>query len=158
MVAVLLMTACATSEERAARQAENMKMLKASVGNQKYRISINQMTPKRGLSKTVSGHWLRVDSNTVTCSLPYAGRDDIPHMKTRSEARQDAHLEFKGETRNYVLRYQPKKETADITFEVDYSGSEYKFHINLDNTGRARVHVIPDDRDYIDYEGTVSAM
>ena len=54
MVAVLLMTACATSEERAARQAENMKMLKASVGNQKYRISINQMTPKRGLSKTVS--------------------------------------------------------------------------------------------------------
>lgn len=101
MVAVLLMTACATSEERAARQAENMKMLKA---------------------------------------------------------RQDAHLEFKGETRNYVLKYQPKKETADITFEVDYSGSEYKFHINLDNTGRARVHVIPDGRDYIDYEGTVSAI
>lgn len=31
-------------------------------------------------------------------------------------------------------------------------------HINLDNTGRARVHVIPDDRGYIDYEGTVSAM
>ena len=158
MVAVLLITACATSEERAARQAEYQKMMKASVGNQKYRINIDQMTPKRGLSRTVSGHWLKVDTNMVDCSLPYVGRDDIPHMKTHGEARMDAHLEFKAESRNYVLRVQPKKETADITFEVDYRGSEYKFHISLDNTGRAKVHVIPGDRDDIDYEGSVTPM
>ena len=34
MVAALMIVACATPEERAARQAENLKMVKAAVGNQ----------------------------------------------------------------------------------------------------------------------------
>ena len=158
MVSVLLLTACLSSEERAARQAEALKVLKASVGHQKYRINITEMTPKRGISNTVMGHWLKVDSNMVDCSLPYVGRDDIPHMKTRGEIRMDSKLEFRAEAQNYLLQYYPKKESAVVTFAVDYLGEKYKFSINLDKGGNARIHVTPEDRDYIDYEGTVNPL
>ena len=158
MVAVLLMTACATSEERAARQSEAMKVLKASVGHQKYRINVTEMTPKRGISKTVMGRWLKVDSTMVDCSLPYVGLDDIPHMKTRGEARMDAKLEFRAESKDYVLQYQPKKKSAVITFNVDYRGDEYKYIIRLEIGSNAHIRVIPPDRDYIDYEGTVNPL
>ena len=84
-VGALLMVACATPEERAARQAENLKMVKAAVGSQQYKINVSSMKPMRGTSTTVMGRWLKIDGNTVDCSLPYVGRDDIPHMKTRGE-------------------------------------------------------------------------
>lgn len=158
MLSVLLLTACLSSEERAARQAEALKMLKASIGNQKYRINIIEMTPKRGVSNPVMGRWLKIEGNMVDCSLPYVGRDDIPHMKTRGEIRMDSKLEFRTEAQNYVLQYQPKKACGIITFKVDYQGSEYNFYINVDKSGSARIRVTPDDRDYIDYEGTVSPL
>ena len=158
MLSVLLLTACLSSEERAARQAEALKMLKASIGSQKYRINITEMTPKRGVSNTVMGRWLKIEDNMVDCSLPYVGRDDIPHMKTRGEIRMDSKLEFRTEAQNYVLQYQPKKACGIITFKVDYQGSEYKFYINVDKSGSARIRVTPEDRDYIDYEGTVSPL
>ena len=94
-VGALLMVACATPEERAARQAENLKMVKAAVGNQQYKITINSMRPMRGTNTTVMGRWLKIDGNNVDCYLPYVGRDDAPHMKTRGEIKSDAKLEFK---------------------------------------------------------------
>ena len=158
MVSVLLLTACLSSEERAARQAENLKMVKSSVGHQKYRISVSEMTPMRGTSRTVMGHWLTVDSNMVDCMLPYVGRDDIPHMKTRGEMRMDSKIEFRAETRDYVLRYQPKQKSGVVMFSVDYRGDVYKFRITVDSYGTAHIRMTPPDRDYIDYEGSVSPL
>ena len=57
-----------------------------------------------------------------------------------------------------MLQYQPKKACGVITFKVDYLGSEYKFYINVDKSGSARIRVTPEDRDYIDYEGTVNPL
>ena len=93
----MAIVSCATSEERAARQAENLKMVKASVGSQQYRISVTSMTPMRGTSKTIMGRWLKIDGNQIDCSLPYVGREDIPHMKTRGEVRMDSKIEYRGE-------------------------------------------------------------
>ena len=158
MVAALMIVACATPEERAARQAENMKMVKAAVGNQQYKINVSEMKPLRGTSSTVMGRWLKVDGNTVDCYLPYVGRDDAPHMKTRGEIKSDAKLEFRTEMENYNLQYQPSKKCGIITFKVSDMGDEYQFNINVDNTGRARIRVTPKDRDFIDYEGTVNSL
>ena len=158
IVAALLMVACATPQERAARQAENLKMVKAAVGNQQYRINITSMTPMRGTTTNVMGRWLKIDGNTVDCSLPYIGRDDIPHMKTRAEVRMDSKLEFNAEVENYLLKLEPKKKRGIVTFSTRYGGDEYQFNIDVDNTGRARIRVTPEDRDFIDYEGDVYGL
>ena len=158
IVAALLMVACATPHERAARQAENLKMVKAAVGSQQYRINITSMTPMRGATTNVMGRWLKIDGNTVDCNLPYIGRNDIPHMKTRAEVRMDSKLEFNAEVENYLLKLEPKKKRGIVTFSTRYGGDEYQFNIDVDNTGRARIRVTPEDRDFIDYEGNVYGL
>ena len=158
MIAALLMVACATPEERAARQAENLKMVKAAVGSQQYRINITSMTPMRGATTNVMGRWLKIDGNTVDCSLPYIGRNDIPHMKTRAEVRMDSKLEFNAEVQNYLLKLEAKKKRGIVTFSTRYGGDEYQFNITVDNTGRAFIRVTPENRDFIEYEGNVYGL
>ena len=159
LVAALAITACITPEERAARQAENLKMVKASVAGQKYKITVNEMTPMRGSSMTVTGgRYLKVDSTLLECSLPYLGRDDIPQLTSHAQRRQDANIEFKSEVRQYLVQYRPKEKSAVITFKATYGVDEYTFTIKVDDAGRARIHLVPKDRDYIDYEGNVVAL
>lgn len=158
MIAALLMVACATPEERAARQAENLKMVKAAVGSQQYRINVTSMRPMRGTTTNVMGRWLKIDGNTVDCSLPYIGRDDMPHMKTRAEVRMDSKLEFKAEVQNYLLKLEAKKKRGIVTFSTRYGSDEYEFNITVDNTGRAFIRVTPENRDFIEYEGSVNGL
>lgn len=158
MIAALLMVACATPEERAARQAENLKMVKAAVGSQQYRINITSIRPMRGTTTNVMGRWLKIDGNTVDCSLPYIGRNDIPHMKTRAEVRMDSKLEFNAEVQNYLLKLEAKKKRGIVTFSTRYGGDEYQFNITVDNTGRAFIRVTPENRDFIEYEGNVYGL
>ena len=158
MIAAFLMVACATPEERAARQAENLKMVKAAVGSQQYRINITSMRPMRGTTTNVMGRWLKIDGNTVDCSLPYIGRNDIPHMKTRAEVRMDSKLEFNAEVQNYLLKLEAKKKRGIVTFSTRYGGDEYQFNITVDNTGRAFIRVTPENRDFIEYEGNVYGL
>jgi hypothetical protein len=158
ITAVLLVAACATPEERAARQAENLKVVKASVGSQKYKISVSQMTPMRGTSVYVSNRYLKIEGDQIDCSLPYAGKEDIPHLKTRGEMRMDSKIEFRGTIENYLLQLLPKKKSGVVTFTTKYSGEELKFSITIDNYGKAKIRVTPESRDYIDYEGSVYAL
>ena len=158
MIAALLMVACVTPEERAARQAENLKMVKAAVGSQQYRINVTSMRPMRGTTTNVMGRWLKIDGNTVDCSLPYIGRDDMPHMKTRAEVRMDSKLEFKAEVQNYLLKLEAKKKRGIVTFSTRYGSDEYEFNITVDNTGRAFIRVTPENRDFIEYEGSVNGL
>ena len=158
IIAALLMVACATPEERVARQAENLKMVKAAVGSQQYRINVTSMRPMRGTTTNVMGRWLKIDGNTVDCSLPYIGRNDIPHMKTRAEVRMDSKLEFNAEVQNYLLKLEAKKKRGIVTFSTRYGGDEYQFNITVDNTGRAFIRVTPENRDFIEYEGNVYGL
>ena len=124
MIAALLMVACATPEERAARQAENLKMVKAAVGTQQYRINVTSMRPMRGTTTNVMGRWLKIDGNTVDCSLPYIGRDDIPHMKTRAEVRMDSKLEFKAEVQRVYHIDMSRKFSEDQEIDYEQNGSD----------------------------------
>ena len=160
MVAAMLMAACATltPEEKAAREAERVKNVRKAVGTQNYRISVNTMKPMRGSSHSVFDSGLIVEGNSVVCHLPYAGLDDIPHPKTRYEVRQDSKLEFKSDIENYLLEIQPEKKRGIITFKADDAGRKYEFHIVIENDGDALIRVIPEGRDYIEYEGTINSL
>ena len=157
LMAALLVAACATltPEEKAAREAAIKESVKTAVASQKYKINVNSVKPMRGIDRTVSGPFLKVDSNTVECFLPYAGLDDIPHLKTPGEFRLSSKIEIKSEMRDYLLAIDPIEEHAVITFKASDHGFDCKFHIIIENTGNAKIHVEPEKRDYIDDEGYV---
>ena len=155
----LLMAACATltPEEKAAREAERLENLRTAVINQRYKISITSMKPIRGTSRSVSGgHWIKVDSTSLDCSLPYAGLDDVPHMKSRAEVKMDSKLDFRSDIQDYILQLHPNDKSATITFKADFHGLEQKFRIIIDAGGNAKIHLEPEGRDMIDYEGRVN--
>ena len=109
----------------------------------------------RAANRSVSGPFIKLDSTTVECFLPYAGRDDIPHMKTRGEMRMTSKIEIRGEVRDYLMGIDPADERAVVSFTASDLGVDYKFTITIENTGSVKIHVDPDKRDYIDYEGYV---
>jgi hypothetical protein len=155
---MFMVAACATltPEEKAAREAATKEKVKTAVASQKYKIYVSSMKPMRGNERTISGFWLKVDSTTMDCMLPYAGLDDIPHPKTRGEVRAGSKMEFKSEMRDYVLSIQPKDERAIISFKASDHGFECKFTVIIENSGSAKIHVEPETRDFIDYEGRIS--
>ena len=157
LIAAMLMAACAilTPEEKAAREAAAKVYVKKALVSQKYKININTMRPMRGVERTVAGRWLKVDSTTVECEMPYAGLDDIPHPKTPGERRMESRLEFKSPISDYVTTIHPGDEDAIVTFKAEDHGFKCKFTIVIGNTGEAKIHYEPEGRDFIDYEGYV---
>ena len=151
----LLMASCATltPEEKAAREAAIKESIKTTLQSKNYKINVNSVTPMRAGSRTISGSWIKMDSTIVECWLPYAGLDDIPHLKTRGEFRLSSKIELKSEMRNYLLAINPTEERVIISFNADNHGLDCKFKIVIENTGKAYIHVEPEKRDYIDYEG-----
>lgn len=152
-----MMAACATltPEEKAAREAAAKEYIKKALVSQKYKINLTSIRPMRGVERTLAGPWIRVDSTTVECEMPYAGLDDIPHPKTRSERRMESRLEFKSPMSDYVTTIHPGDEDAIVTFNAEDHGFKCKFTIVIGNTGEAKVHYEPEGRDFIDYEGYV---
>ena len=152
-----MMAACATltPEEKAAREAAAKEYIKKALVSQKYKINLTSIRPMRGVERTLAGPWIRVDSTTVECEMPYAGLDDVPHPKTRSEVRMDSRLEFKSPMSDYVTTIHPGDEDAIVTFNAEDHGFKCKFTIVIGLTGEAKVHYEPEDRDFIDYEGYV---
>lgn len=158
-VVAMTLIGCATSEERAARQAAHMEKVKAAVGNQQYRISLRSMTPLRSTPISLSGlYYLKVNGNEVMSDMPYLGREDVPHFKTRSEMRFDSRIELSGQMENYILTLVPKEKTGIITFKARNKGEECVFKINIYSDGQARILVKPESRDEIKYEGYVDPI
>ncbi len=158
-VAALTLAGCISAEERAARLAEHMEKVKAAVGHQQYKISLRSMTPMRSGSITLSGaYYLKVTGNELTTEMPYLGRDDIPHFKTRGERRFDRMIEIRGEMENYNLALVPTEKAGVITFKASNKGEDCTFNIRISSDGMAKILVQPDRKDEIRYEGYVDPI
>lgn len=156
LVAALTIVGCATSEERAARQAEHMEKVKAAVDGQQYKINMREMIPLRSSSIPLSGmNYLKVNGNEVSTDLPYLGRDDIPHFKTRGELRIDSRIQIRTQMEGYNLALIPKEKSGLITFSARNGGENCSFNIRIFSDGRVKVTLRPEKRDEISYEGYV---
>ena len=154
----LLMAACSTltPEEKAARQAENLRVAKEKVDNKQYRVVVTQMKPIRGSSRQISNSFIKIDGDMMDCFLPYVGLDDIPRPKSPGERRMDSRYEGKQAIENYQLTLVPEKESILVTFSTHYGGDDLKFAILVNKKGKASVRLTPQNRDEIEYEGYVS--
>ena len=144
-----------TPEEKAARKEAAKKSVAESIINRHYRINVTSMTPLRAETFYISGHWIKIDSTMVDCSVPYMGLDDTPHFKTPSEARIDARLVFTAEMQDYLVELQPEQNSIAVSFKTSFRGSDYTFNILVEDVNQARVRIIPEDRDEIAYEGNL---
>ena len=148
LVAAMTIVGCATSEERAARQAEHMEKVKAAVDGQQYKINMREMIPLRSSSIHLSGmNYLKVNGNEVSTDLPYLG--------TRGELKFDTRILIRTQMEGYNLTLIPKEKAGLITFSARNGAENCSFNIRIYSDGQVKVILRPEKRDEIAYEGYI---
>jgi len=120
---------------------------------------MREMTPLRSTPITLTGmYYLKVDGNEISTDLPYLGRDDVPHFKTRGERKFDRSIILRTQMEGYNLTLMPKQKAGLITFSAKSGSDAYSFNIQVMSDGLAKVTLRPEGKDEIKYEGYVDPI
>ena len=148
LLSATLLMACATAAERAARQTETANAVRAALADRHYRLTITQAYPRRGGSVNVSrDFFLEVKGDTLVSYLPFFGQ---AYRSSLSGA--DKGLNFTEQIRSYEV-VQQKDGVSRIRLRVRNEEDSYVYLLDLSDTGRASIRVLPTERDDISFDG-----
>lgn len=141
-----LFMACATQEERAARKAEQAKMVTEALNVRKYKIDITRMIPSKGPAKSVSSYSIEVRNDSLISYLPYVGRAySVPYGGGNG-------LNFSAPISNYK-ESKGKNGARDIEISVTNSEDTYKYSLKVYDNGNSSLNVQSRQREQISYSG-----
>ena len=148
-LALVLLSGCATSEERAARAAEQAAKVKTALTERNYKISVDRMYPMRGSSKTVSyGYSVEVRNDSLISYLPYFGRAySVPYGGGKG-------LNFSERIGSYeeaLLKNGKHHIEIGVTNEED----TYLYTIDVFDNGSSTIAVQSRQRESISYSGRI---
>lgn len=147
LMAWVMLTGCATAEERAARAAEQAKAVKAALQERNYQIAVNRMYPLRGASKNVSyGYSVVVRNDSLISYLPYFGRVySVPYGGGNG-------LNFSAPILNYQ-ESQPKSNLRHIEIDVKNDEDTYLYTLDIFENGSTTIDVQARQRERISFSG-----
>lgn len=148
-LALVMLSGCATSEERAARAAEQAAKVKTALTERNYKISVDRMYPMRGSSKTVSyGYSVEVRNDSLISYLPYFGRAySVPYGGGKG-------LNFSERIGSYeeaLLKNGKHHIEIGVTNEED----TYLYTIDVFDNGSSTIAVQSRQRESISYSGRI---
>ena len=146
-LAVVMLSGCATSEERAARAAEQVAKVKAALTERNYKIAVDRMYPMKGSSKSVSyGYCIEVRNDSLFSYLPYFGRAySVPYGGGKG-------LNFSERIGNYQ---ESQKKNGQRHIEISLKNEEdtYLYTIDVFDNGNSSIDVQARQRENISYSG-----
>ena len=147
LLAAVLLGGCATSEERAAQKAEQVKKVTAALNRRQYKIAIARMYPMNGPSKTVTyGYSVEVKNDSLFSYLPYFGRAyNVPYGGGKG-------LNFSAPIGSYqeeVAKNGKRRIEIGLTNEED----TYLYILEVFDNGSSTVSVTSRQREQISYSG-----
>jgi hypothetical protein len=147
LLAAVLLGGCATSEERAAQKAEQVKKVTAALNRRQYKIAIARMYPMNGPSKTVTyGYSVEVRNDSLFSYLPYFGRAyNVPYGGGKG-------LNFSAPIGSYqeeVAKNGKRRIEIGLTNEED----TYLYILEVFDNGSSTVSVMSRQREQISYSG-----
>lgn len=147
LLAAVLVGGCATSEERAAQKAEQVKKVTAALNGRQYKIAIARMYPMNGPSKTVTyGYSVEVKNDSLFSYLPYFGRAyNVPYGGGKG-------LNFSAPIGSYqeeVAKNGKRRIEIGLTNEED----TYLYILEVFDNGSSTVSVTSRQREQISYSG-----
>lgn len=145
----VMLSGCASPEERAARAAEQAAKVTAALKARDYKISIDRMFPMKGSSKSVSyGYSVEVRNDSLISYLPYiGGAYNVPYGGGKG-------LNFSERIRDYK---ESKKNNGQRHIEIDVINDEdtYLYTIEVFDNGNSSIDVTSRQRDRISYSGSL---
>ena len=146
-VACITLCGCATTAERTAQQAETSKKVTLALDERHYKIGIDNMSPMRGPSRTVSfGYSVEVRNDSLISYLPYFGR-----AYTATYGGGNA-MDFSAPIKTYQ-ETKGKKGQRKIEIVLTTSEDNFQYTIEVFDNGSASIDVQPRNRDRISYSG-----
>ena len=143
------LVSCATSEERAAQQAETALAVEKALADRHYRIIIQRMNPRRSSMVSLSyGYSLEVKGDTLVSYLPYYGRAfNVPYGGGKG-------LNFTERIRSYQS-WRLKKGGTHVELVVNNDEDTYLYMLDVFDNGRALLELQMQEREGISYDGDV---
>ncbi len=147
LLELMVLSGCASSEERAARAAEQVANVKAALTARNYKIAVSRMYPRSGAAKSVSyGYSVEVRNDSLFSYLPYFGRAfDVPYGGGKG-LNFDAPIESYNET---------QLENGKRHIEIGLKNDEdtYLYTISVFDNGNSSIDVQSRRREPISYSG-----
>lgn len=149
IVVLVMLSRCATVEERAARAAEQAAKVRTALTERNYKISIDHMYPMKGGSKSVSfGYTVEVRNDSLFSYLPYIGRAyQIPYGGGKG-------LNFSERIGSYQ-ETQRKNGLQHIEIGVKNDEDTYLYTIEVWDNGKSQIDVQARQRERISYSGDI---
>ena len=148
-LALVMLSGCATSEERAARAAEQKKKVAAALTERKYEIAVDRMYPSRGSAKSVSyGYCVKVRNDSLISDLPYFGRAySVPYGGGKG-------LNFSERIDSY---HESLEKNGKRHIEISLKNEEdtYLYRIDVFDNGNSSIDVQARQREPISYSGNM---
>ena len=147
--AAILLSGCATSEEKAAQMAELSANVTNALNNRDYKIAIDRMYPMRGSSRHVSfGYSVEVRNDTLVSYLPYFGRAyNVPYGGGKG-------LNFTAPIGSYQ-EFMKRNGQRHIEIGVSNEEDTYFYTIEVFDNGNSTVDVRARQRERISYSGHI---
>lgn len=145
--ALVMLSGCATAEERAARAAEQALKVKTALTQRRYKIDVNRMYPMNGNSRNVSyGYSVEVRNDTLISYLPYFGRAyNVPYGGGKG-------FNFSEQIGSYHETQQSNGARL-INIELKNEEDIYQYTIKVFDNGNSSIDVQSRQRDPISYSG-----
>lgn len=143
----VMLSGCASPEERAARAAEQAAKVTAALKARDYKISVDRMFPMKGSSKSVSyGYSVEVRNDSLISYLPYIGGSyNVPYGGGKG-------LNFKERISSYK---ESQKNNGQRQIEINVMNEEdtYVYTLKVYDNGSSSIDVQSRQRDHISYSG-----
>ena len=145
---MLLFVGCATQQERVERRERMRKTVAEAVQSKRMRIEVTSMYTLRYGSRSVTpDFYLELLGDSIRSYLPYLGQAYQAPMASPSEGLNfDTHILTLSESR-------PKKDFSRLEIGVKTTEDSYLYTIDLYDSGKAYIHVRPQRRDPIGFDG-----
>jgi hypothetical protein len=150
MVAMMMITSCATQQQKAERKAEMQKAVTEAIASKKLHIDIKSMNTLRYGVKTVTpDFFLELRGDTLQSYLPYMGQAHTAPMTSPSIG-----LNFEERVHNYLVS-KLKVGRTQIELDVKTEEDSYHYFIDVYDSGDTYIYVKPLNRDPISFDGFV---
>ena len=147
-----VLVGCATQQERAEKRNEIRGAVAEAVESQQIRIGISWMnTLKYGSKSVTPDFFLELKGDTLNSYLPYMGQAYRPTMPSQSEG-----LNFEVPVQQ-VRKSHPKNNRWQLEIMARTNEDNYKYLIDIFDTGKATIHVSCANRDPISFDGELIA-
>ena len=148
-----VLVGCATQQERAEKRNEIRGAVAEAVENQQIHVAISWMNTLRYGAKSVTpDFFLELKGDTLNSYLPYMGQAYRPTMPSQSEG-----LNFEVPVQS-VKKSHPKNNKWIYEISARTNEDNYKYVVEIYDTGKATIHVSSTSRDPISFDGELAPI